>query len=118
MGSNPHANGGALLEPLRMPDYAGYAVEVSSPGSVNAENTRVLGSLLRDIFRDNREARNFRLFCPDETTSNRLQAVFDVTLRAFEWPLAPTDEYPLPATAASWRFSASTAARVGSKAIC
>src|SRR5262249_51494955 len=93
MGANRHANGGALLEPLRLPEYSGYAVDVPAPGGVKAENTRVLGNLLRDVFRDNREAQNFRLFCPDETTSNRLGAVFSATSRAFEWPLVPTDEF-------------------------
>src|SRR5439155_7996480 len=93
MGANPHANGGELLAPLRLPEYSDYAVRVPQPGAVKAENTKVLGRLLRDIFRDNRPERNFRLFCPDETTSNRLRAVFEATSRVFEWPLEPTDEY-------------------------
>jgi xylulose-5-phosphate/fructose-6-phosphate phosphoketolase len=93
MGSNLHANGGALLQDLRMPDYAQYAVAVPGPGAVKAENTRILGNLLRDVFRDNQAAKNFRLFCPDETTSNRLEAVYGTTSRAFEWPLIPTDEF-------------------------
>jgi xylulose-5-phosphate/fructose-6-phosphate phosphoketolase len=93
MGANLHANGGALLQDLRMPDYAQYAVAVPAPGAVKAENTRILGNLLRDVFRDNQAAGNFRLFCPDETTSNRLEAVYGTTSRAFEWPLIPTDEF-------------------------
>jgi xylulose-5-phosphate/fructose-6-phosphate phosphoketolase len=93
MGQNPHANGGALLQELRMPDYAQHAVAVPTPGGSKAENTKILGALLRDIFRDNQDARNFRLFCPDETTSNRLQAVYEATSRAFELPLVPTDEF-------------------------
>ena len=93
MGQNRHANGGALLQDLRMPDYAPYGVAVSAPGAVKAENTRILGNLLRDVFRDNQAPRNFRLFCPDETTSNRLEAVYGTTSRAFEWPLIPTDEF-------------------------
>jgi xylulose-5-phosphate/fructose-6-phosphate phosphoketolase len=76
-----------------MPDYAQYAVAVPSPGVAKAENTRILGTLLRDVFRDNQAAKNFRLFCPDETTSNRLEAVYGATSRAFEWPLIPTDEF-------------------------
>src|SRR5689334_12067566 len=76
-----------------MPDYAKYAVAVPGPGAVKAENTRILGTLLCDIFRDNQAAKNFRLFCPDETTSNRLEAVYGATSRAFEWPLIPTDEF-------------------------
>src|SRR5437879_1365645 len=83
VGRNRHANGGELLELLRMPDYTGYGVSVPSPGGVKAQNTRILGQLLRDVFRDNQEQRNFRLFCPDETTSNRLQDVFQATSRAF-----------------------------------
>jgi xylulose-5-phosphate/fructose-6-phosphate phosphoketolase len=93
MGVNPYANGGLLLQPLNLPDYTGYAVEVASPGAVNAENTRVLGTLLRDVYRDSKASRNFRLFCPDETTSNRLQAVFEATSRAFEEPLEASDEF-------------------------
>jgi xylulose-5-phosphate/fructose-6-phosphate phosphoketolase len=79
MGSNPHANGGALLKDLIMPDFRDYAVEVLEPGGIEAEPTRVLGTMLRDVMSLNSATRNFRLFAPDESESNRLQAVFDVT---------------------------------------
>ncbi len=79
MGSNPHANGGALLQPLAMPSFRVYAVAVSAPGAVDAEATRVLGKFVRDVMRHNLDAANFRVFGPDETASNRLDAVFEVT---------------------------------------
>ena len=79
MGCNPHANGGALLKPLDMPSFRVYAVAVPEPGAVEAEATRVLGGFLRDVMRLNLKAANFRLFGPDETASNRLDAVFEVS---------------------------------------
>ncbi len=79
MSSNPHANGGELLQPLAMPAFRDYAVAVPEPGGVDAEATRVLGKFLRDIMRLNLEAANFRVFGPDETASNRLDAVFEVS---------------------------------------
>ena len=79
MGSTPHANGGVLLKDLRLPEFRDYAVEVLKPGKVNGEATRVLGSFLRDTMTKNKEARNFRLFGPDETESNRLGNVYEVT---------------------------------------
>ena len=79
MGCNPHANGGALLKPLAMPSFRSYAVAVPEPGAVDAEATRVLGRFLRDVMRLNLNAANFRIFGPDETASNRLDAVFEVT---------------------------------------
>ena len=81
MGANPHANGGILLRDLRMPSFREYAVEVKAPGARDAEDTRVLGSFLRDVIRLNQDPRIFRLFGPDETFSNRLDAVFEVTER-------------------------------------
>ncbi|HEY3491742.1 MAG TPA: phosphoketolase family protein, partial [Solirubrobacterales bacterium] len=78
MGATSHANGGRRLVPLEIPDYAAYAIEVERPGAERAESTRRLGELLRDVSAENREAANFRLFCPDETNSNRLGAVFEV----------------------------------------
>ena len=78
MGANPHANGGLLLEDLRVPDFRQYAVEVPKPGVVVAEATRVLGRFLRDVMTLNRDRRNFRVFGPDETASNRLDALFEV----------------------------------------
>jgi xylulose-5-phosphate/fructose-6-phosphate phosphoketolase len=81
MSSNPHANGGILLRDLRMPDFRKYAVSVPAPGAVVAEATRILGEFLRDIMKLNSDQRNFRIFGPDETASNRLTAVFDATDR-------------------------------------
>ena len=83
MGSNPHANGGELLQPLSMPHFHEYAVDVARPGSVRAEATRVLGGFLRDVMKFNLAKQNFRLFGPDETASNRLEAVFEVSGK--EW---------------------------------
>jgi xylulose-5-phosphate/fructose-6-phosphate phosphoketolase len=83
MGSNLHANGGALLQPLSMPAFRDYAVAVSEPGIVEAEATRVLGKFLRDVMKLNLEAANFRIFGPDETASNRLEAVFEVSGKAW-----------------------------------
>jgi xylulose-5-phosphate/fructose-6-phosphate phosphoketolase len=89
MSANPHANGGLLLRELRLPDFASYAVAVPAPGSVQAEDTRVLGAWLRDVIVANPS--NFRLFGPDETESNRLGDVFSVTSRAFEGTIVPGD---------------------------
>lgn len=83
MGSNPHANGGELLQPLAMPSFREHAVALAQPGAVEAEATRVLGNFLREVMRLNLEQRNFRLFGPDETASNRLDAVYDVTSKAW-----------------------------------
>ena len=93
MGRNPHANGGKLLIDLKMPDFRDYAVEVPSPGSAKAEATRVLGQFLRDIFWLNTDNKNFRLFGPDETNSNRLGAVFEVTNRLWTEDILPTDDH-------------------------
>ncbi|MEO1375107.1 MAG: phosphoketolase family protein [Cyanobacteria bacterium J06635_10] len=90
MGDNPHANGGILLRDLKMPDFRNYAVEVSQPGKSIGEATRVMGKLLRDVMKLNLETGNFRLFGPDETASNRLADVFDVTSRTW---VAETLEY-------------------------
>ncbi|RMG31107.1 MAG: phosphoketolase family protein [Gammaproteobacteria bacterium] len=81
MGANPHANGGLLLKPLRLPDYRNYAVEVKRPGADLGEATRRLGTYLRDVLRGNPD--NFRVVGPDETASNRLSALFEVTDRAW-----------------------------------
>ena len=81
MGANPHANGGLLLRDLELPDFRDYAVEVPQPGAVDAEATRVTGRFLRDVMRLNAAARNFRVLGPDETASNRLDALFEVTNR-------------------------------------
>src|SRR5687768_10726404 len=91
MGANPHTNGGVLTRDLALPDFRAYAVDVSAPGAHDAESTRVLGTWLRDVMRDNGET--FRLFGPDETSSNRLDAVFAVTHRELEAASEPTDEH-------------------------
>jgi len=96
MGANPHANGGLLLRALRVPDFRDHAVEVSEPGAIEAEATRVLGGFLRDVMEQNLETRNFRVFGPDETASNRLAALFDVTDKAFTGPFEPVDEHLSP----------------------
>src|SRR6266576_1003599 len=93
MGANPHANGGLLLRELRVPDFRDYAVEVPQPGAVEAEATRVQGKLIRDVLRLNAEARNFRVFSPDEAASNRWDAVFEVTNRLSVAEIASTDEH-------------------------
>jgi xylulose-5-phosphate/fructose-6-phosphate phosphoketolase len=93
MGANPHANGGLLLRDLIMPDFRKYAVNVPSPGSVDAADTHVLGEFLRDVVKLNKEQRNFRIFGPDETLSNRLNAVFDVTNRQWEARTKENDEF-------------------------
>ena len=96
MGANPHANGGILLRELAMPDFRKYAVKVSKPGTENAEATRVLGHLLRDVMRLNEGAKNFRVFGPDETASNRLEALYEATDKDFMEPILATDEHLSP----------------------
>ncbi|MGO9402843.1 MAG: phosphoketolase [Terriglobales bacterium] len=93
MGANPHANGGLLLRDLVMPDFRDYAVSVPKPGTENAEATRVLGRFLRDVMKLNAEAKNFRVFGPDETASNRLDALFEVTDKQWMEPIYPVDEH-------------------------
>jgi xylulose-5-phosphate/fructose-6-phosphate phosphoketolase len=93
MGANPHANGGLLLRELRLPEFRSYAVAVPTPGSVTAEDTRVAGEFLRDVIVANQDQRNFRIFGPDETVSNRLSAVFDVTERQWDTVTIATDEH-------------------------
>jgi xylulose-5-phosphate/fructose-6-phosphate phosphoketolase len=96
MGANPHANGGALLRELVMPDFRSYAVAVQAPGAVEAEATRVLGRMLRDVMRLNASTRNFRVVGPDETSSNRLDALFEVTDRMSVAEVLPTDDHVSP----------------------
>jgi xylulose-5-phosphate/fructose-6-phosphate phosphoketolase len=96
MGANPHANGGILLRDLRMPDFRDYAVAVPAPGEPGLGDTVVLGRFLRDIVKLNQETRNFRIFGPDETVSNRLDAVFETTNRQWEAPIKPTDDFLAP----------------------
>ena len=96
MGANPHANGGALLRDLRMPDFRTHAVTVPSPGAVDAQDTFVLGRFLRDVVKLNVDQRNFRIFGPDETLSNLLGAVFEVTNRQWDAREIENDEFLAP----------------------
>ncbi len=97
MGATPFANGGRLLMPLNVPPLEPYALDVTSPGALHHETTRPLGKLLRDIFRSTEDSRNFRLFCPDETNSNRLGAVFEATDRCLVADTAATaDDHVSP----------------------
>jgi xylulose-5-phosphate/fructose-6-phosphate phosphoketolase len=91
MGANPHANGGRLLKDLDLPDFRAYAVKVERPGETLAESTRILGAFIRDVMRSNPSS--FRLMGPDETSSNRLDAVFEFTDRVSEARILPTDEH-------------------------
>ena len=93
MGANPHANGGLLLRDLIMPDFQNYAVDVPSPGAVLAADAHELGVFLRDVVKLNAEQRNFRIFGPDETLSNRLTAVFEATNRQWDARTQDTDEF-------------------------
>ena len=93
MGANPHANGGLLLKDLVMPDFRDYQVKVIKPGVVIAEATRELGKFLRDVMRKNAGGRTFRVFGPDETASNRLDAIYEATDKILMEPLLPTDEH-------------------------
>jgi xylulose-5-phosphate/fructose-6-phosphate phosphoketolase len=96
MGANPHANGGLLLEDLKLPDFRDYAVAVPKPGTVEAEATRVMGQFLRDVMKRNTDNRNFRVMGPDETNSNRLNALFEVTNRVSTAEILPTDDHVSP----------------------
>lgn len=96
MGVNPHANGGTLLQELILPDIRNYGVKVTRPGVLIKEGTRELGKYLRDIFLLNDAHHNFRLFCPDETESNRLQDVFEATGRFYQGEILATDEHLSP----------------------
>src|ERR1700677_590666 len=96
MSANPHANGGLLLRDLKLPSFRDYAVDVTSPGSVNAEATRVMGEFLRDVMKLNLDSRNFRLFSPDENNSNRWQDVLEVTNRAWAAETLPYDDHLSP----------------------
>ncbi|MFD2420943.1 phosphoketolase family protein [Amycolatopsis pigmentata] len=93
MGANPHANGGLLLRPLRLPDFTAFAVDVAKPGGSVSEPTRALGRYLSEVIRANADARNFRLFGPDETASNRLDAVYETTGKQWEGEILDVDEH-------------------------
>jgi len=96
MSANPHTNGGALLHDLRLPDFQEYAVTLTAPGLVSAQDTSVLGQYLRDVIACNQHQRNFRLFGPDETVSNMLSAVFEVTNRQWDASTQSRDEFLAP----------------------
>jgi len=96
MGANPHANGGILLSDLRMPDFRDYAVSVPQPGTVVAEATRIMGAFIRDVMKLNWEQRNFRVFGPDETASNRLTGLFDITDRLSTAEILKIDDHISP----------------------
>ena len=96
MGANPHANGGLLLRDLKLPDYADYGVQVPSPGSVQGEATRCLGRYLRDVMACNMNSRNFRVMGPDETVSNRLGALLEVTDRTWDAERYEYDDHLAP----------------------
>ena len=103
MGCNPHANGGLLLKDLRMPDFRKYAVAVPEPGVEIAEATRVLGKMLRDVMHQNSNPDNFRVFGPDETASNRLDALFEVTEPNSDGDRSFPSTITSPPTGASWK---------------
>ena len=96
MGANPHANGGEVLRDLRLPDFRDFAVAVPTPGATIAEATRVMGRLLSEVMRRNADARNFLVFGPDETASNRLDALFEVTNRRWLAEQTDTDDHLAP----------------------
>ncbi len=89
MGANPHANGGLLMTPLKLPDFRNYAEAVEKPGTVYGEATRVMSRFLRDVMKLNEDGHNFRVVGPDETTSNRLNSIFEVTDRVFMDKILP-----------------------------
>jgi xylulose-5-phosphate/fructose-6-phosphate phosphoketolase len=96
MSDNPHANGGLLLKDLRMPDFRDYAIELSSPGAATAEATLVQGKFLRDVMKLNLEAKNFRVFSPDENNSNRWQDILEVTNRCYAADILSYDDHLAP----------------------
>jgi len=96
MSANPHANGGELKRPLDLPDHMAYAAKVEKPGALCAESTKILGCYLRDVIKNSEATRNFRLFGPDETDSNRLMAVFEASPRTWEEPIYPYDTFLAP----------------------
>ncbi len=96
MGANPHANGGQFLKDLIMPDFRTYAVDVAKPGHTVAEATRVMGDMLRDVMKLNAKPRNFRVVGPDETASNRLGSLFEVTDRTWMARVLPSDDHLSP----------------------
>jgi xylulose-5-phosphate/fructose-6-phosphate phosphoketolase len=96
MGANPHTNGGKLTVALDLPDFTDYALDIKEPGTRIGESTRELGKFLRDVFTMNENQKNFRIFCPDETNSNRLNAVFEVTNRCSVGKIIDIDDHIAP----------------------
>ena len=96
MGANPHANGGALTVELDLPDFGAYAIPVTKPATERRESTRQLGKMIRDLFKRSAKPNNFRLFCPDETNSNRLGDVFEVENRCSVGKIIPIDDHVAP----------------------
>ncbi len=96
MGANPYANGGLLLKDLEIPDFCDYAVDVPKPGGAEAESTRIMGVFLRDVMKLNAAQKNFRVFSPDETSSNRWTALFDITNRESTATILPIDDHVAP----------------------
>ncbi len=96
MSANPHANGGVLLRALRMPDFRDFAVDVPRPGAAFNQDTYTLGEFLREVIVRNQDQRNFRIFGPDETASNRLSAVFEATAKQWMAETLPTDDSLAP----------------------
>ena len=96
MGGNPHANGGMLLRDLKLPDFRDHAIKVAEPGGAQAESTRVMGNYLRDVMKLNSASRNFRVVGPDETASNRLDALFEATARTWLAETIPEDDHLAP----------------------
>ena len=96
MGANPHANGGLLLKELELPNFCDYAVDVPKPGVTVAESTRIMGIFLRDVMKRNADAKNFRVVSPDETASNRWNALFEVTNRESTAEIIPIDDHVAP----------------------
>ena len=101
MGANPHANGGNLLRDLRLPDFRDYAVNVEAPGADGEGDTYVSGRFLRDVIKENQDQRNFRIFGPDETVSNLLDMIFEVTNRQWDATQNSNDEF-LAAAGSCW----------------
>lgn len=96
LGANPHANGGKFLVDLNMPDFRSYALKVPVPGQIEVESTRIQGEMIRDVFKLNESQRNFRVFSPDETNSNRWNAVFETTERCSTAEIIPIDDHVSP----------------------
>jgi xylulose-5-phosphate/fructose-6-phosphate phosphoketolase len=96
MGANPHANGGKLISDLELPDFRDYAIPVTQPAAERCESTRQLGKMIRDLFKRSAQTKNFRLFCPDETNSNRLGNVFEVENRCSVGKIIPIDDHVAP----------------------